>query len=151
MNQDLDFIVAMKLSASDLGSSQVKGADEAGKKDGSAFAKKRSAELSRQLSNELGEADGKHVAIIRGEISGFNIGYPIGMSSESDIKEGARQGAIEGKKEAIRFAQTQLKPQFFEEILVSELSKPVSESFDEVSVKMARPLMWASCLLIFRH
>ena len=126
--------------ASDLGSSQVKGADEAGKKDGSAFAKKRSADLSRQLSNELGEADGKHIAIIRGEISGFNIGYPIGMSSESDIKEGARQGAIEGKKEAIRFAQTQLKPQFFEEILVSELSKPVSESFDEVSIKMAKAI-----------
>jgi predicted nucleic acid-binding Zn-ribbon protein len=116
--------------ASSLGSSQVKGAEESGKKDGSAFAKKRSADLSRQLSNELGEADGKHIAII-------NIGYPIGMSSESDIKEGARQGAIEGKKEAIRHAQTQLKPQFFEEILVSELAKPVSENFDGVSVKMA--------------
>ncbi|GEM_PF-3754623 len=139
-NQRLSLYGQYEDAASSLGSSQVKGADALGKKDGQNFSKKRSAELSKQLSNELGEADGKHVAIIRGEISGFNTGYAIGMSSESDIKEGARQGAAEGKKEAIRYAQTQLKPQFFEEILVSELAKPVVENRDMVSFKMSHAI-----------
>lgn len=126
--------------ASSLGSSQVKGADEAGKRDGSNFAQKRSLELAKQLSEELGLVDGKHVAIIRAEIAGFNAGYPIGLASSADIKEGARQGAIEGKKQAIRFAQTELKPKFFEEILVSEFSAPLEESFQEAPLKMMRAI-----------
>ncbi len=135
--------------ASALGSSQVTGASELGKKDGASFAKKRSTELSKQLSNELGEADGKHIALIRGEIAGFNEGYAIGVVSESDIKEGSRQGAIEGKKEAIRFAQTELKPKFFEEILVDEFKKPIDENLaqDFISLKMASPITVSEMVL----
>lgn len=132
--------------ASSLGSSQVRGATEIGQKDGAAFAKKRSAELSRQLSHELGEADGKHVAIIRAEISGFNTGYSLGLASEVDIQEGSRQGRIEGKKEAIRYAQTELKPKFFEEFLVNDLKAPVEESVaqDFVHFKMASAIEMAA-------
>ncbi len=96
-----------------------------GEKAGQSIAKNISKLQGSAVGKELGIAEAKLWAAVRGEFQGYDQGYALGLASVEDINLGMQEGKDKGKADAIITAQSQFRPQYFEEALVLEFKKPL--------------------------
>lgn len=111
-----------------IGESQVQDADKLGQQTGVAMAKSKSVSVGQSIGKELGSAEGKYWALVRGEIQGYPKGYKVGIVSTEDIQRGIKEGTQKGIEASQAYAQSQLKPKFFDGFYLEELKKPVPAS-----------------------
>jgi len=112
-----------KLSeAKTIGASQSDIAINVARTDSDLYTAQRSNELGSQIGQDLGFAQSSLWAAVRSEIKGYHDGYNEGYASEADLVRGREEGTIAGMNAAIDFAQSTLKPQFFNEIFNSTLN-----------------------------
>jgi hypothetical protein len=96
-----------------IGASQSDSAISIANTDSNAYMEQRSSVLGAQIGEELANAQSNLWAAVRAEIKGYNDGYDSGYSSEEDEQRGNAEGTRAGINAAQDFANTVLKPQFF--------------------------------------
>ena len=112
-------------AARELGSSQSSSAIQFGKEDGLKLAQQISQNIANEYGNEYGVFKGKLTGFIRGEIDGYQNGYNDGVSSQDSINQGKKDGEEAGKVKAYNYANSILKPQFFNDYLTELLQRPL--------------------------
>lgn len=108
-----------------LGTAQTGSAISLGEKEGDKIARTLSKQNGVAVGSELGTAEAKYWAAIRGEVIGFDSGYAQGMASSEDIGRAKAEAQVKAASDAELFAQTNFKPVFFEEFVQEEFKKPL--------------------------
>lgn len=113
------------VQSQDLGESQTNPANALGTSKGLALAKSISEGNGSQIGKQYGSLQANLIGMVRGEITGYKDGYEQGVNTEASIKEGTVAGMNAGTKAAINYAQTVLKPGFFENHLQDAFKGPL--------------------------
>jgi septal ring factor EnvC (AmiA/AmiB activator) len=113
------------LESQHLGLQQASAATPMGEKEGFRAAQLFSKRNGDTVGRELGQAQARHWGHVRGELQGYEKGLDSGLSSAGDRRQGELEGEAKGKLDARLFAETTLKPIFFEEFLENEFKKPI--------------------------
>lgn len=111
--------------ASVLGDSQTNNAITIGQNTGAELANSLSLKNANSLSNEVGEVKAKLIGTTRGENQGYSIGYNEGVNSSTSVDEGQAQGQRDAEVNSYQYAQTILKPKFFEEFYQAALNENI--------------------------
>lgn len=130
-----------------LGEARVLGQERGiiGAQDGLRDGSLEARNVAQRLATENGTAAGKWEAIrrgyIRGEISGYDAGFEIGMASQPDMARGDAEGRVSGAKRAKDEANMVKKPEIYLSILNERLTNedPTKKKLvsDIASTKMA--------------
>ena len=107
--------------AKSLGANQTDAAFSIAKQDSNDYVSMRSNNLGSQVGMSLAQAQAAYWSTIRAEIKGYNDGYDIGYASEAEQGRGISEGSAAGRQAAIDYANTTLKPQFFNQIFAAKL------------------------------
>ncbi|MAZ49535.1 MAG: hypothetical protein CME65_13325 [Halobacteriovoraceae bacterium] len=117
----LDYYNEKLSEAQTLGASQTDVALSLGQNDSNQYVANRSDQLGAQIGVSLAQAQASYWSSVRAEIKGYNDGYATGYSSQADQTRGQQEGEAAGRTAAIDYANTTLKPQFFNEIFAAKL------------------------------
>lgn len=126
MDQRLSLYNRYLSEAQGLGSSQSAAAEEKGLQEGLRLAKLLSRQYGQSVGTELGLAEAKHWAHVRGEVRGYETGYAEGLASVDDQTRGRVEGERQGRSDAHLYAQSNFKPVFFEELVIEEFKRPMN-------------------------
>ena len=141
MDQRVSLYEKYLTEAKNLGSGQIQASVSLGEKEGQTIAKNISKLQGSGVGRELGIAEAKLWASVRGEIQGYDQGYALGIASVEDINRGIQEGKDKGKADATVTAQSQFRPQYFEEFLLAEFKKPLDgEAFKMMSFEVEEEL-----------
>lgn len=127
MEERQSLYLAYQREAALIGSTQgAAAAPVVGTQEGEKLSRFSASQNALAVGKDLGTAEAKYWALIRGEITGFDKGYAEGMASVEDRARGESEGTARGTADAAKFADVNLKPSFFEEFFVQELRKPIT-------------------------
>lgn len=112
--------------AKQIGSNQTDSADAIGQGDGQAYVQKRSSLLGAKIGSELAETQAALWSGVRAEIQGYADGYAEGHASSADRSRGVAEGTMAGERAAINYANSVLKPQFFNNIFAARIANSKS-------------------------
>ena len=113
--------------AKEIGSSQTAAAYKVAVTDSEIYLNARANELGKKVGEKLAEAESNFWAAIRSEIKGYNEGYNSGYASDEDAERGEQEGTRSGINAAKEYANTVLKPQFFNEMYSAALKGSLKE------------------------
>lgn len=136
MDHRLDLYNSHLRSAQSIGTSQTGPATDLGKKEGQRLAQVIGTQNGKSIGAELGIAEAKYWAAIRGETEGYQAGYNTGFANSEEISRANKEADLKARADAQAYAQTKLKPVYFEEALQVELKKEIQKSFSLPNLKM---------------
>jgi predicted nucleic acid-binding Zn-ribbon protein len=111
--------------AEKLGSNQSNTGTSLGSKEGLRLSSFLSKQNGVSAGRELGIAEAKNWGNVRGEIQGHELGYSEGLASVEDRTRAQVEAIAKAASDAELFAQTKLRPVFFEEFIQEEFKKPL--------------------------
>lgn len=119
--------------AQNIGIEQASAADKVAETDSEYYARSKASALGKELGKDLSKYQADYWASIRAEIYGHNEGYNIGYASVEESSRGESEGKLAGNQEAYDFADSVLKPKFFEEIFNAKVSSQKIKSIHHLA------------------
>lgn len=110
-------------AAQSLGSERASVGSVDGDKAGRIDAKTQAVKMATENAATHGKWEALLRAYVRGEIAGYQSGFDLGMSSESDASRGDGEGKIAGARRAKDHANMVLKPEFY----IEEMDRRLKE------------------------
>jgi len=120
--------------AKQLGSSQTDSAVSLGAASGVNYVESASQKIGSSMGIDLAIGQAQYWSGVRAEIDGYKNGYNAGYASASEQNRANADGQNAGLNAADNYAQTQLKPKFFEGFYVEELNTSVTQSFKSMQL-----------------
>lgn len=117
----LDLYNAYLSDAKKIGASQTDIALRVARTDSNIDVTDKSNEVGSKVGTNKALAQAQLWSAVRAEILGYQDGYAAGYASEVDQNEGEAQGAETGTNQAINYAESVLKPKYFNQYFAEEI------------------------------